>query len=369
MLELKHFKKHAPEATKTDSRAEQECAKEQMSEMLDFYYLSAEQRRRLLELNRQDILSQEDRNEIVEMMIQAKEATEAHLDQIGMTIELNKTFLRAIYHGDRKTLQRIVAASERELEARELLPSTASQYSCFDLDENGRIASYHPERDSERAKVHEEIIESFFENTEKVDEPELLIVGGLPGAGKSTSVAAMKPESNVVIVDPDLIKSRLIDGFRFNEENSAHVLAAHEESSWLAKRLFAEAQQRSVNIVYDGTFSNIEKFKQMIDSASKNGYKVSLVFVHGGAESWRRNTLLRPRAVKPKVFQKGLRGYRTLQELIKHPSLHVTLVTDNSSPNVVEARVMFDSNEHTAEDAEHLYEQYPELQQFLSLAE
>lgn len=367
MLELKHFKKRVPEATEADPRVEQERAKEQMSEMLDFYCLSADGRRRLLDLRGQDILSQEDRNEITDMMVQAKEATEAHLDQIGMTIELNKTFLRAIQNGDKKTLQGIVAASERELDAREMLPSTASQYACFELDENGRIAAYYPERDPERAKLHEEIIESFFKDTAQVDEPELLIVGGLPGAGKSTSVAAMKPESNVVIVDPDLIKPRLMGGL--NEEDSTHVLAAHEESSWLAKRLFEEAKQRGVTIVYDGTFSNIEKFKRMVDAAPEDGYKVSLVFVHGGAESWRRNTLLRPRAVKPKVFQKGLRGYRTLQELVKHPSLHVLLVTDNSSSDAVEARVMFDSNDHTAEDAERLYERHPELQQFLSLSE
>ena len=368
MFEFKSFGEQVSKNAEKEMHIEQEHAKKQISEALDFYYISPDKRKWLLELEQKENLSQSDIDEVKEFNIVAREATESHLEQIGMTVELNKFFFQAIQDGDKRIIDNIVAISEQEISRREALPTTVSKYACFDLDEDGCIESYHPERDLERAELHNSIIESFFDEVESVEMSEILIVGGLPGAGKSTSVNMMKKESNnMVVIDPDIIKPKLMENF--DEENSKHVLAAHEESSWLAKRLFAEARQRNVNIVYDGMFSNTEKFRKIMNDALEDDYKTSLIFVHGGAESWRRNTLLRPRALTPKIYKEGLKGYKTLQELINHPALNNVIITDNSSRDSVDAKIIFDSNEDILEDFESLYKRYPEFQKFLNLVD
>jgi predicted ABC-type ATPase len=133
---------------------------------------------------------------------------------------------------------------------------------------------------AERQALHDQIIANALKDVPKSDNPTLHMLGGGPASGKSTMLGSGKvdvPQGTAAVqVNADDVKEQL-------PEYAAMVAAgdpraamyAHEESSYLAKEIQAQAYAGGHDIVLDGTGnSSVESLQGKIDAARANGYQV-----------------------------------------------------------------------------------------------
>ena len=117
--------------------------------------------------------------------------------------------------------------------------------------------------------------------------PEIMLMGGGGGAGKSSLLKRLEREGhfspeNRVLINADEIREFLPEydkliGIGQGDYRAAQ--ATHEESSDLAKQIYAEALQRKYNITFDGTFKDGEKGLALISDARAQGYEVRMLAV------------------------------------------------------------------------------------------
>jgi len=187
------------------------------------------------------------------------------------------------------------------------------------IDENGNLSP-------EREKLHQEIINSYFEGKTPVPDGEeklYYMTGGGAGTGKSTFVnntgeyygkdfesyvADAKNDitlfkGNMIKLDADDLKKRL--GLDPKDEGSAGYL--HGESSALVKRITAIAQENGYNVMLDGTGDGGEEglLKKIRDAKAK-GYKVianyGTVSVEEGLErNWERYMRMIKKGISPRL--------------------------------------------------------------------
>ena len=153
------------------------------------------------------------------------------------------------------------------------------------LDKDGKLTP-------EREKLHQKIIDSYFEGKTPVPEGEeklFYMTGGGSGTGKSNFVNDTKKyygkdfkaektkdkttqfKGNMIKLDADDIKIKL--GLDKNDPKSASYL--HGESSALVKRITTIAQDNGYNVMLDGTGDGgIKGMKGKIDTAHAKVYKV-----------------------------------------------------------------------------------------------
>ena len=170
------------------------------------------------------------------------------------------------------------------------------------LDENGQWTP-------ERRMVHEQIVNQFLDGVEPAapGEAEVWFNGGGPGSGKGSFTSgavdvgypstrsvddatgemdfAGMPKPGAVLIDPDSVKMQLPEVKAMRKKQAAGGQMAnpqgpggnwagqsHEESSYVAKMIYAEAQRRNLPVVYDGTGTKIvDKAQQALG----NGYKAA----------------------------------------------------------------------------------------------
>jgi predicted ABC-type ATPase len=123
----------------------------------------------------------------------------------------------------------------------------------------------------ERQKLHEKIIDSFFDKKKPVKNPELIFTGGIPGSGKSSILDGRI--KNHVLVDSDEIKKQL------PEYKGWNAPLVHDESTELAQRVFDRAVQDGYNIVNDGTLRSRRLTEELLQAATDAGYRSKLIFV------------------------------------------------------------------------------------------
>ncbi len=113
-----------------------------------------------------------------------------------------------------------------------------------------------------------------------------ILAGGLPGAGKTTVLAAHADVdlSRYLMINPDLIKEELarrekIPGIEGLSPMEASDLV-HEESSYIAKRLASLAQAAGKNVIWDVTLSRTDTAIARIRSLRDSGYaRIDGIFV------------------------------------------------------------------------------------------
>lgn len=145
------------------------------------------------------------------------------------------------------------------------------------IDKDGNLSP-------ERQKIHDEIVQKFFDDKIKYDgTPTMIMSGGGPASGKSfvsKNAENQFGKESVVVVDPDEFK-KMLPGF--GDMAVAGDKAAgfyHEESSALAKRIYQYAADNGINVVYDGTgdgsFNSVAK---KLKTAQDAGYKIKGEYV------------------------------------------------------------------------------------------
>lgn len=127
---------------------------------------------------------------------------------------------------------------------------------------------------AERAALHEEILAKALAGVEGgLDNPEFVMLGGGPGAGKSTTSAAVgvplpvKDGGKAAWADPDGMKQALPE---YDPKNPS---AVHEESSYLAKVFTERALAMRADVVIDGVGDNPGSVAAKLAGARAAGYK------------------------------------------------------------------------------------------------
>ena len=190
------------------------------------------------------------------------------------------------------------------------------------LDNNGKLSS-------ERQKVHAEIIEQYFEGHKPLAPGEEKIAyftggGGASGKGQFSGEKGANVEkwysqkNNPLIIDPDELKKNLAhaDGKELDAWLTGYY---HEESSALAKQIYATALQHGYPVMYDGTATGGGIYK-LLDSAKESGYKTEMNFLFSDWNTVRANSLARyektGRFVPPEqVFNAHQKAFSSVQKL------------------------------------------------------
>jgi predicted ABC-type ATPase len=153
----------------------------------------------------------------------------------------------------------------------------------------------------ERAALHDQIVKEFMGQAKPVKEPTAYMLGGGPASGKSSAIKGghVPVPKNHVAIDADEIKKRIPE---YNQKREAKDVGAasfaHEESSYLSKRILSEASKGSYNTLLDGTGdSGLDSLSAKVKTMRANGAKVSATYVTVDTkEALRRNV---ERAQKP----------------------------------------------------------------------
>lgn len=146
--------------------------------------------------------------------------------------------------------------------------------------------------DPGREEQHDTLLNDWWQR-ERLDEVprdrEAIIMGGLPGAGKSSILRTDElgvDAADFITVNPDDWKTELVrngmephdpalEGLKGMEKS----FLLHEESSHLAGRLMTRAVAEGRNVLLDGTLGGKESAEKKIALLQENGYNVRLVFV------------------------------------------------------------------------------------------
>jgi predicted ABC-type ATPase len=129
------------------------------------------------------------------------------------------------------------------------------------IDPDGADTMYMYRRDDgswtdERAALHREISRDMLKGKTPVDAPVAYMMGGGTASGKSSLIGSgiLGIPDNSVMVDSDAIKGHLPEYQRMKAAGDYNAAAfAHEESSYLAKKVAHTASVGGFNVVFDGT--------------------------------------------------------------------------------------------------------------------
>lgn len=141
---------------------------------------------------------------------------------------------------------------------------------------NAEKGLYSPER----AKLHKEIVNSYYEKQAATakSEGKAVISGGLGGAGKSTVLKNHKEidPSHYVTANPDDMKEELAKRGLVPEAGDLSPMEraglVHEESSHLANLVAKRAYHDKKNIIHDITMSSTKSTQRRVDELHTHGY-------------------------------------------------------------------------------------------------
>ena len=182
---------------------------------------------------------------------------------------------------------------------------------------------------AERQSLHNEIIADYLKGVEAVENPKAFMMGGGPASGKSSVLDAghIKMPKNTLAVDSDKIKGYLPEYIKGVADGDVGAAAfAHEESSYLGKKILGEAAKRKSNVLLDGTGdNNIDNLRKKIKMIKSGGQKVEAHYMTMDTElsvkiekaraaktgrkvpeSFLRNTHAAVSDVVPKAIKEGL---------------------------------------------------------------
>ena len=114
------------------------------------------------------------------------------------------------------------------------------------------------------------------------EKPKCYIIGGQPGAGKSTSTDKLEAQynRNILTIDLDQYRERhpnykaLYE--KYGKKSSEYT---HEFASEIKEEIQKRAIDAKYNIIIDGTLKNVNKAEKQIDDLKNKGYSVD-VLIH-----------------------------------------------------------------------------------------
>lgn len=134
-----------------------------------------------------------------------------------------------------------------------------------------------------RMALHRDIIEKILGGHASQQHPKAMFLGGGTASGKSSLIAA-SPEGlpeDAATIDPDAIKEMIPEYQQLRAAGDPRAASfAHEESSLISKLAIAQAHERKINYVLDGTGdSEYAKLAGKVSNARNAGFEVTSKYV------------------------------------------------------------------------------------------
>jgi hypothetical protein len=266
--------------------------------------------------------------------------------------------------------------SEHQIEVRDTLDKARA--AGLTTDRLYTIDPDHKEWTTERNRLQGALVADLYERARDVPcDYQAVIAGGLGGAGKTTVLTghAGIDLSSYLNINPDDIKEEMARRGMIPEMDKLSPMEAsdlaHEESSYIAKRLALRAMADGKNIIWDITMSSERSTEDRINNLRNASYtKIDGVFVdippelsitrtesrhREGYEKWRAGHGQGGRFVPPEVIRSQLdsqwgsqnrRTYEAMKEKFTSWSIYDNSV-DWRSP------VLIDSSEQEKPDPRH----------------
>lgn len=128
-----------------------------------------------------------------------------------------------------------------------------------------------------RKRIHNKILKKSFKDNGTIDrrDPDLYIIGGVAGSGKTEVLRKRVPEKTVVI-DNDDFKGELskYDKSPLPKYPLAHAALLHREADVLVDRSVRRSLKESRDVTMDMTFANYDKGKKLIRRFKRRGYNL-----------------------------------------------------------------------------------------------
>jgi len=125
----------------------------------------------------------------------------------------------------------------------------------------------------ERAALHDRIIMEAMVGVEPREHPVLVLMGGLPGAGKTTSAGQGLRFEGKLVVNADDIKAKLPEYAGYN----ASYL--HEESTEVTEKMMELGREMHADVVLDATMKSYDGAKLRAQTFKDAGYRIESRFV------------------------------------------------------------------------------------------
>ncbi|MFA5035683.1 MAG: zeta toxin family protein [Candidatus Izemoplasmatales bacterium] len=201
----------------------------------------------------------------------------------------------------------------------------------------------------ERQVLHDKIKKKFFEDKTPVKDPVSYILGGGPASGKSTIVNSgfVKIPDNTVLASGDDIKGMLPEYEFGDPKDPNRAPFVHEESSYLAKEIMAEASDNGYNVLMDGTGDGgIKSVLSKVEKLSRNGQPVKGIYVTVDVETAVARSISRAKKTGRYIPESVLRENhasvsRVFEDIVKYSGMSsVDLYdTNGNTPKLIASAV------------------------------
>eukprot|EP01102_Stenamoeba_stenopodia_P012361 TRINITY_DN3893_c0_g1_i2.p1 TRINITY_DN3893_c0_g1~~TRINITY_DN3893_c0_g1_i2.p1 ORF type:complete len:665 (+),score=67.09 TRINITY_DN3893_c0_g1_i2:220-2214(+) len=183
--------------------------------------------------------------------------------------------------------------------------------------------------------------------------PKLIILGGGGGSGKSSVLTNLRqsgrvaPQDGFVVINPDDIK--VMDPVYVAIRQSGDYRAAdvvHNESENIAKEIYKSAIAGHTDIIFDGTFSDLNRSIALVQTAKDEGYEVYLIAVTVDALTAVRRSY--QRAVISKRLVPSVNLLRAHKLFSANFEAYMSL-------NLIDYTILFDNNRYNRPPTEIAY--------------
>lgn len=190
------------------------------------------------------------------------------------------------------------------------------------LPQTKKMHTKDGEYKADRKRLHDKIITEEVEGNACIrrEAPIAILTGGLPGSGKSTYIRNNKDwmtNPEIFKIDADDIRAKLPEYKGWNASQT------HSETQDLTKTLLNKVGKFgcSYDVIYDGTMNKSKKYKPLIDTLKKEGYRVFIMFMKVDKKTsmdramgrYKRSGRYVPRFVIEEGAQNGLAAFNELK--------------------------------------------------------
>lgn len=174
-----------------------------------------------------------------------------------------------------------------------------------------------------RVKFHKKIIKKHFKDKSTIDkkDPDLYILGGVAGSGKTEVLAKKYIPEKTIVIDNDKFKEDLAkkDKSPLKKYVLSHAAKLHNEASLLFDKAKKKAREEKRDTTLDMTFASYDKGKKIIKNFKKSGYDIHLLgtqkYVHQTIPNIVARFLKKGRYVPPEV--PALKGNQINKNVLK----------------------------------------------------
>jgi len=131
---------------------------------------------------------------------------------------------------------------------------------------------------AERKRVHNKIFKKFLSQDKSTNKPDVYVLGGVAGSGKSSTLAKFIKEKAMTINNDD-IKQALskYDPSPIKKYPLIHAAYLHEEAKDVEKQLLKQALKGRKDIILDRTLASYVKNNNLLKEIKNLGYDVTVL--------------------------------------------------------------------------------------------